>query len=172
MNLHTLFIISGLRPLILLKHLRHPISRQVSLARHAFHSPAFLYPNLTCSSKHSSNTTSLRKCFLVPRWGLFTCLPPTLLFGDAPLVLTHVTICYVWLVFPSWAKSVAFQHRAWFLGEGSRNISVKGTGWALYSRLGTHWDFWAGKSHEETGGSTSWLGVFCRTQMKGKIVKQ
>lgn len=74
-----LFIIGGLWPLILLKHLRHPNLQRVSLARHAFHSPVFLYPNLTRSSKHSSNTTSLRKCFLVPRWDYSAAPPPSFL---------------------------------------------------------------------------------------------
>lgn len=71
-----LIIISGHQPLIVFKHLRHtPISRWVSLAHHTFHSPFFLYSNLTCSSKHSSNATSLRKCLLVPKWELYPCLP-------------------------------------------------------------------------------------------------
>lgn len=80
-----LIIISGLQPLIVLKHLRHtPISRWVSLARHTLHSPFFLYPNLTRSSKHSSNATSLRKCLLVPKWELFPCLPAFPRFWGSP----------------------------------------------------------------------------------------
>lgn len=116
LNLRILFIISGLRPLIALKHLRHtPISRWVSLAHHTFHSPFFLYPNLTCSSKHSSNATSLRKCLLVPEWELLPCLTasPLLRIPLWSLLMLRFVICglsfYHW---PNWQLS-STGHDSW-----------------------------------------------------------
>lgn len=77
--------------------------------------PIFLYSNFSHWSKHSPNTTFLRKCFRGPWVGI----SHSPILGPSP-VLTNVTACYV---------RHAFCHRlSLSLSSTVRDSGAKGTG--------------------------------------------